>query len=230
MNACVREDFVDEHGAESLPVDAITDDDTLLRESAVDHGRRSLDRDLGQIDRAEHVRGEENIVVGEGSGERQACYGHRLVGAGVGVAVGARNPGRDKGRRGIPQPEAAECRLKKVQRGARAAVVGAGIDGDPAHGELDQDTGDDDVVAVPAGVVDAEGLPIAGEEHPPVGKPGKPTDDRIAAVVGDDRHCLPDVGAAVDRQIEAAAAKVDRPSHRQSCHSGHTACLQAQRG
>ena len=79
VDTCVRDGFIGERSAEGLPSDAIADDDTALPIPAVNHGRRALSRDLGQIDRAKHVRGDEKIVVGEGSAERQACHGHGLV-------------------------------------------------------------------------------------------------------------------------------------------------------
>ena len=108
VDAGVGEDFVGDRGAEHLPVDAIAEDDTPLLASVVDHRRRSLDRHLGHVDRAGQFRGEENIVVGKGSGERQACQRHRLAVGGVGVVVGARDAGRDERRRRIPRHEADE--------------------------------------------------------------------------------------------------------------------------
>ena len=205
VDAGVGEDFVGDRGVERLPVDAIADDDTPLLASVVDHRRRPLDRHLGHVNRAGQFRGEENIVVGKGSGERQACHCHRLAVGGIGVAVGARDAGRDERRRRIPRHEADECRLAEIERGDRAAVVGAGIDGDAADGEPDEDAGKDDVVAVPAAVADPEGLPVAGEEHRPFGQTGERSVGRDFSVVDEDGHRLADRGAALDRDLESGS-------------------------
>ena len=205
MNTGVPVDFMGDGGSEELTIDAIGVHDPLLPTSVEDHGVGTLSPGLGPVDRALHPLDEKLVVVSEGTLESQAGNDHRLAEARVRIGVDAGRPLRDEDRRRIGREETDEVRLADIQHGIRGAVEGTGIGGDAADLERHEHTREDDVVAVPAGVADPEGLPVAGEEYRAFGQFGKGSVDRDVGVVDENGHRLADRGAALDRDLESGA-------------------------
>ena len=147
---------------------------------------------LGLGDRAEQLRSVENVVRGRRARQGQARHGHRLPLAGIGGGELSDGSADEQRGRRVAEGEAGELNLLAGERGRGAAVVGARLDIETGDREADDDPGEDDVVAVAAVVIDSERLAAVGEKHDAVGPAGEGADDRIGAVVSDDRERVPD--------------------------------------
>ena len=130
---------------------------------------RDRDRGSGLLDRAAELRQHDLIIVGQRSGEHQAGHSHQFASTGAGVGVGTACSADVKRRGAVAGDEAAQTHVSHVQRSGRSAVVVAWRDGDATDADPDQHAGEDDVVPVPSGIVDAESLIVASEEHRSLG-------------------------------------------------------------
>ena len=97
------------------------------------------------------------------------------------------------------------------------SITGVGLDrgrdrnlGDHRHRI---DPGDDNIIAVAAGVGDGKRLAIVCPEGSPLRQAAERAHHWAAAIVGKDRDCLTHRGCAAGLEIEETAAQIDRSQH-----------------
>ena len=174
-----------------------------LLQTVVDAAIQVVDRGLGLLDRIDHRAGGIGIA-GIRTGERPR---HRVA-ASLGL-----------GRRSNAEPAAQIDASAQDRAAGKEGLSIAGVRADRGR-DLDLgghrhriDPGDDNIIAVAAGVGDSKRLAIGRPERSPLCQAAERAHDWTAAIVGKDRDCLTNRGRSAGLEIEHTAPQIDRSQH-----------------